>query len=24
MWGHIAGTGLMSKYDKSTNITYLA
>jgi hypothetical protein len=24
MWGHVAGTGLMSKYDKSTNITYLS
>ena len=24
MWGHVAGTGLMSKYDKSTNITYIA
>ena len=24
MWGHIAGTGLMSKYDKSTNITFIA
>ena len=24
MWGHIAGTGLMSKYDKNTHITYLA
>ncbi len=23
MWGHIAGTGLMSKYDKTSNITYL-
>jgi hypothetical protein len=24
MWGHIAGTGLMSKYDKNTHITYLS
>jgi len=24
MWGHIAGTGLMSKYDKSTHITFIA
>ncbi len=23
MWGHIAGTGLTSKYDKTKNITYL-
>jgi hypothetical protein len=23
MWGHIAGTGLMSKYDKTTNLTYM-
>lgn len=23
MWGHIAGTGLTSKYDKTENITYL-
>lgn len=24
MWGHVAGTGLMSKYDKNTHITYLS